>query len=123
VTLPILRRVAPRTFVNRLWQTALHAGRSSALVCPACAQPFTELDRVAGGGAPQITVCVRCFWVWLGSETIAALSAPALAPPALEAAEMLDRDTAGHSADVHAGEAHRALGALAAGVLRGVIDR
>jgi ribosomal protein L37AE/L43A len=80
VTLPILRRVAPRPFVNQLWQAALHQGCRSSLVCPACTQPFTEIVSAA---FPQILVCVRCYWVWLGSDVLASLSTPApqLPPP------------------------------------------
>lgn len=83
VTLPILRRVAPRPFVNQLWQTALHHGRASALDCPACLHPFTE---VASAFAPRIMACVRCYWVWLDCEGLDSLATlgtpvPALAPP------------------------------------------
>src|SRR5690349_22382981 len=68
-TLPVLRRVAPRGFVNRVWQTALHGGRDSILVCPSCAMPFTEIADAGG----ELQVCTRCFWVWVGPRT----SAPA----------------------------------------------
>lgn len=83
MTLPILRRFAPRPFVNGLWQTALHQGRTSPLVCPACLHPFTE---VGSTFAPRITVCVRCYWVWLDCDALDSLAtlgtpAPALAPP------------------------------------------
>ncbi len=81
VTLPILRKVAPRPFVNRLWQSALHRGRCSSLVCPACTQPFTD---VANMLATQIRVCVRCYWVWLDChalDSLATLGTPATALP------------------------------------------
>ena len=71
VTVPILRRFAPRPFVNQLWQTALHSGRASALACPACLHPFIE---VASTLAPHITVCVRCYWVWLDCDALDALT-------------------------------------------------
>jgi hypothetical protein len=83
-TLPILRQVAPRAFVNHLWQAALHAGRASALVCPSCARPFTEFVGAGAGMDPQqLEVCLRCFWVWLSRRTLSALSARAAAPGAL----------------------------------------
>jgi hypothetical protein len=86
VTLPILRRFAPRPFVNQLWQAALHHRRDSALFCPACALPFTE---IMGAAFPQIRVCVRCYWVWLSADVLSSLatmntSPPALAPPPSE---------------------------------------
>jgi Zn-finger nucleic acid-binding protein len=72
VTLPILRKFAPRAFVNALWQTALHRGRRSALDCPACTQPFTE---VGSDGTAGIRACVRCYWVWLDVDALDALTA------------------------------------------------
>ena len=86
VTLPILRKVAPRPFVNQLWQTALHHGRRSSLFCPACTHPFTE---VASGGVARIRACIRCYWVWLDCEALDAVTAlgsstTALPPPRRE---------------------------------------
>lgn len=111
VTLPVLRQVAPRTFVNELWQAALHDGRKSRFVCPACAQPFTEFRRAAVH--PQIKVCVRCFWVWFSPELVAVLAATprALAGPPSGAAPAAGA------------EARRVLGSLGAGVLLGAIER
>jgi ribosomal protein L37AE/L43A len=71
VTLPILRKYAPRPFVNALWQTALRAGRPSALHCPACAHPFTA---VASAAPAEIQACVRCYWVWLDCDALDALA-------------------------------------------------
>jgi ribosomal protein L37AE/L43A len=109
VTLPILRQVAPRAFVNGLWQAALHDGRPSAARCPACGQPFTGFAR--GDVAARIKVCVRCFWVWFGAETLLAFSAPvALPPPPLGAGARRDAVASGAAA-------RRVLGALGAGEL------
>jgi len=80
VTLPILRRFAPRPFVNRLWQAAQHYGRDSRLACPGCALPFTEITSDA---FPQIGVCLRCYWVWLSSDVLSSLSTMGTPPPAL----------------------------------------
>ena len=82
VTLPILRTVAPRPFVNQLWQAAQHCGRDSALVCPACALPFIE---IASPAFPQVRVCVRCYWVWLASDVLSSLATMTTPPPALPA--------------------------------------
>ncbi len=71
VTLPVLRRVAPRGFINDAWQTALRCGRRSRLVCPACAEPFVEVS--VGGDDPRIKACVRCFWVWLNPEALSTM--------------------------------------------------
>lgn len=87
VTLPILRRFAPRPFVNHLWQTALHDGRPSGLQCPACLSRFTEIASIVR--RPRLLACVRCYWVWLDCDALDALTpstsaaAPALPPSAM----------------------------------------
>jgi hypothetical protein len=102
-TLPILRQVAPRTFVNRVWQAALHDGRGSRILCPACRKPFIEF-----AGARQLKVCVRCFWVWLGCDGTSSLAGRGV--PAL---------TFETRASVRAAptEARRVLGALSVDVV------
>ena len=82
VTLPILRQVASRPFVNQLWQAALHHGRPSTVVCPACRLPFTEFMGMSAAVNPQLKVCVRCFWVWLYPGALSTLSAADLLLPA-----------------------------------------
>jgi len=72
-TVPILRRLAPRAFVDRLWQTALHDAPRSRLCCPSCAQPFTELVGPDSVAAIRLEVCVRCFWVWIGPQELSSL--------------------------------------------------
>ena len=117
-TLPVLRQVAPRTFVNHLWQTALHGGRVSTLRCPSCAQPFTELVGPGDGTtARQLEVCVGCFWVWLGPGTLSQLS-PELPPPAPTRALARAPGTAPRIA---APDARRLLGSMTAGVLVDVL--
>jgi hypothetical protein len=112
-TLPILRQIAPREFVNHLWQAALHDGRPSGLVCPSCAQPFTTFAKGRVAMRPKLEVCVRCFWVWLGPQALHSLSADAPRPLAIEGPEALARRAAPHEP----AEARRVLGALTAGVL------
>jgi len=73
-TVPILRHVVPRAFVNRMWQAALHEGRTSSLRCPSCGQPFTA---VTAWGNIRLEVCVGCCWVWLGPKEIALPSSSA----------------------------------------------
>jgi hypothetical protein len=82
VTLPVLRQIAPRTFVNRVWQAALHASRPSRQWCPACAHPFSELGRDPLWGAAPIKVCTRCHWVWFSADLLATFDrGPAPSPP------------------------------------------
>lgn len=90
VTLPVLRKFAPRPFVNHLWQTALRHGRASALLCPGCAHPFSE---VAAEVTPQIRACVRCYWVWLDCFALDSLTslAPRKALPPPRRAALADR--------------------------------
>jgi hypothetical protein len=117
VTLPVLRQVAPRAFVNGLWQTALHDGRAARLVCPACTRPFTEFR--GSGAEAQIKVCVRCFWVWFSPAVLAFLSTID-EPRQLEAPAATAPRAATPAA---ARRARRVLGALGAGVLRPVIEK
>jgi hypothetical protein len=89
VTLPILRQVAPRPWVTQLWQAARHHGRPSAVVCPACTQPFTEVVGARIATTLQLQVCVRCFWVWLSLEEPGSHCAEAALPPAVGQAQVL----------------------------------
>ena len=73
-TLPVLRQVAPRDFVNHLWQAALHDGRVSPTRCPACQQPFTTFHGSQAYVEPQLEVCTRCHWVWLSPMSLSLLS-------------------------------------------------
>ena len=118
MTLPILRQVAPRAFVNHVWQAALHDGRASRLVCPACAQPFTEF----ADPQAQIKVCVRCFWVWFSAETLS-LSGVTILPPTLDPVGPLREGTTRRDAAASGLEARRVLGSLAAGELAAALPR
>jgi Zn-finger nucleic acid-binding protein len=73
-TLPILRQVAPRDFVNQLWQAALQNGRPSSQLCPSCTQPFTTFEKSRARVEPHLEVCTRCYWVWLSSASLKQLS-------------------------------------------------
>jgi hypothetical protein len=117
VTLPVLRHVAPRAFVNQLWQAALHNGRTSALVCPACTRPFTEFGARGAAGNTQIKVCVRCFWVWFPPALMSSFSAVATALPARERAPALIDGPTLRTPAAAGVEARRVLGSLAAGEL------
>jgi len=83
-----VRKSAPRAFVNALWQAALHNGRPSRLLCPACARPFTEFRAGGTAAGPQIKVCVRCFWVWFSSPRLSSFAAVAAAGALLGATEV-----------------------------------
>lgn len=73
-TLPILRQVAPRGFVNQLWQAARLEGQASSRICPSCTQPFTTLRGSPAGITPHLEVCTRCHWVWLSRSSLASLT-------------------------------------------------
>ena len=120
-TLPILRQVAPRDFVNHLWQAALHNGCPSALVCPSCARPFTRFLKPRGVAQPQLEVCVGCFWVWLGSESFSSHVSAGELPPPLDQTRALVRRVALPPSPSAAVEARQALGSLAARVIRRVL--
>lgn len=84
VTLPVLRQIAPRTFVNRVWQAALHESRPSRQWCPACAQPFSELGHDPLWGGAPIKVCTCCHWVWFSADALERFAPGPAATPTLE---------------------------------------
>ncbi len=120
VTLPILRQVTAGPFVNHLWQTALHDGRPSAVVCPACTQPFTEFRGASAAVNAQLKVCVRCFWVWLCPGALSFAAATDSLPPALGLGRALVQGAAREEAAA-AIEACAVLSSLAAEMLRRVL--
>jgi Zn-finger nucleic acid-binding protein len=119
VTLPILSAVAPRRFVNQLWQAALYNGRASRVVCPACRQPFTEFKGASITVTSQLKVCVRCFWVWLRPGALPSLAAIDSLPPAFGHAHACIQGAV-REKSATAVEARQVLSALTAGVLRRV---
>jgi hypothetical protein len=123
VTLPILRLVAPRTFVNQLWQAALHDGCDSRLVCPACTRPFTEFGGARGARNPQIKVCVRCFWVWFSPSLLASVAEVDPDRRAIAAAPKLIAGAGARTPAAAGADARRVLGSLGAGLLIGAIKK
>ena len=117
-TLPVLRQVAPKEFVNHLWQAALHDGRRSRLACPSCGQPFTTFAKGRVVMRPRLDVCTTCVWVWLGPEALASLPGAATPPPALPRPRARIEGPVQHDPT----EARRVLGSLTAGVLADVLE-
>ncbi len=103
--------------MNQLWQAALHDGRASSLVCPACTRPFTDFTEGLTAANGRIKVCVRCFWVWLTLEPLSSVAAID-APPAIDERRVLGDEHADPGARPGAAEARRVLASLAAEELR-----
>jgi Zn-finger nucleic acid-binding protein len=91
-TLGVLRHVAPRAFINHLWQAARLHGTPSRKACPSCTQPLVELRPPRVQIEPPLDVCCRCFLIWMERATLLKLSAerPRGAPLALAAGEIAD---------------------------------
>ena len=93
-TLGVLRHVAPRAFINHLWQAARLHGEPSRKACPSCTQPLVELRPPKVEIEPALEVCCRCFLIWMERATLAALrvETPGRARPvlALAAGEIAD---------------------------------
>ncbi len=123
VTVPVLRKAAPRAFVNQVWQAALHDGRPSRARCPACEQPFTEFRGARGIAHPQIKVCVRCYWVWFSPELLAALASGPTASIVLDGPRALLPDADRAESKVAPAEARRVLGVLGADALMHAIRK
>jgi hypothetical protein len=71
-TLGVLRKVAPRPFINHLWQASQLHGRASAKRCPSCTQPLLDLDGTGVALSPSLLVCCRCLLVWLEKPSLEA---------------------------------------------------
>lgn len=68
-TLSVLKRVAPKEFVNHLWQSAHQVGRPSVKRCPSCRLPLTRLGPEVEI-EPEFDVCIRCYVVWFEQVTL-----------------------------------------------------
>jgi len=108
-TLPILRRIAPRAFVDQVWQAALHEGRASSTHCPSCGQPFTTFRGSEATVEPELEVCTRCYWVWLGPASLSSLARLRDPPTLVQRAEELGRALAVRDAALTHPEARRSL--------------
>lgn len=85
-TLSVLKRVAPREFINHLWQAGRKVGKPSGKACPSCTQPLVELRPPEIEITPKIDLCLHCFLVWMERDTLRAVP---LAGPLEHAARLL----------------------------------
>lgn len=72
-TLGVIRKVAPREFINHIWQAARAFGRESELPCPSCTQPLLTFHPDEVSVSPKLEICCRCFFLWLDREALASL--------------------------------------------------
>ena len=72
-TLGVIRKVAPREFVNHIWQAARAHGRDSSLPCPSCTQPLLTFRPDEVSVSPKLEICCRCFFLWLDRDALATL--------------------------------------------------
>lgn len=84
-TLGVLRHVAPKPFINHLWQAARLHGSLSSKACPSCTQPLLELRPPQVVIEPALDVCCRCFLIWMERPTLEALRVQPPRPRALGA--------------------------------------
>jgi hypothetical protein len=82
-TLGVLRHVAPKAFINHLWQAARLHGSLSSKICPSCTQPLIELRPPQVVIEPALDVCCRCFLIWMERPTLEALRVQPPRPRAL----------------------------------------
>ena len=80
MSLGLLRKTAPKTYLDRLWQAA-GAGREAGRPCPACDRPMRQASGPAPA-APTLDVCRLCQFVWFDPREFAQL--PPLPPPPAE---------------------------------------
>src|SRR5262245_66460746 len=115
-TLGVLRHVAPKAFINHLWQAARLHGSLSTKACPSCTQPLLELRPPQVVIEPRLEVCCRCFLIWMERPPLQALRMPP--PPALGAGARLGAGTPRENA-----EGQRALLGGAAGAILDALSK
>jgi len=69
-TLPVLKKVAPREFVDHLWQMIQRHGEPSKRSCPSCARALLEAPAEVEL-EPRVDVCLPCYLVWLDATALA----------------------------------------------------
>ena len=114
-TLGVLRHVAPKAFINHLWQAARLHGSLSSKACPSCTQPLLELRPPQVVIEPALEVCCRCFLIWMERATLETLRVQPPRPKALGAGGRSLRATA--TAPRGDAEGQRALLGGAAGAI------
>jgi hypothetical protein len=103
--------------VNHLWQAARQDGIASPRRCPSCTQPFTGFRGSLVEVEPNLEVCTRCFWVWIGPASLVRLSALLAPSGAVQLASKLASQPARKLLGPGQEEATRAVCRLAAGVV------
>lgn len=71
-TLGVIRKVAPRRFVQQLWQAARSHARPDAWRCPSCTQPLLTFEGTPVEASPSVRVCCRCFLIVLAQPEMEA---------------------------------------------------
>jgi membrane associated rhomboid family serine protease len=82
VTLPLLRRLLVRPYINQIWQYAKDEKGVRRRPCPLCRQLMIDVPVVYGAAAHWIDVCTGCQLVWFDPREYE--EAPAMAAPAGE---------------------------------------
>jgi len=84
VTIPVLRKLVAKDYVNRLWNAAADAAKGHC-TCPMCNNAMATVQQLTAGqggeGAIEIDVCRPCHAVWFDTHEIDAVTSGAPAPP------------------------------------------
>lgn len=64
LTIEVLRKVAPKPLLNRLWQMARSGRYGGARKCPSCLRTMAEVPLGIGMVCEHIDVCTGCHFVW-----------------------------------------------------------
>lgn len=80
VTMPVLRKVLDRDFLNALWQGARGARGVRRRPCPVCGRIMTDVPIAHGDYARWLDTCGPCQLVWFDPGEFE--GAPAAPPPA-----------------------------------------
>jgi membrane associated rhomboid family serine protease len=87
MSLPLLRRRADPTAINRFWQSVQSSPKPASITCPACFKSMLEVQFSPNASLTDaqpfpIDFCERCQFLWFDSHELAAIpSKPEAAPP------------------------------------------
>lgn len=82
MTIPVLRKVVAKDYVNRLWNAA-DGGAKGNCSCPMCNNAMAIVQQLTpgeGGGAIEVDVCRPCHAVWFDTHEFEPVLAGAPAP-------------------------------------------
>jgi len=101
VTVEMLRRFAPKSRIDDLWQQALTTHGALDVHCAGCEGPLRRVEVGLNGATVALDVCTHCHLVWFDADELHAFSPRRAEPPKDAAGRAADAERIGlHEGDV-----------------------